>query len=205
MHDALRTLIPLILKDSHLHARWLNTFSYLEYIGFRKILKSQEAGTLGAETLAHAVEEGRHALRLKKMAVRMGGGAFDTYSADSLLCRKEAEAYFQTLDHACESQLAGLKDGKRLTYLYVTWLVELRALEVYGAYQNALPANQENLLHGLLAEEARHLASVSAELKEKDPSFSSRFPRLQALESSLCENFFTALHGELSREPHAAV
>ena len=56
------------MRNPNLHARWLNMFSYLEYIGFRKIVKSQGAENLSLETLGHAVEEGRHALMLKKFA-----------------------------------------------------------------------------------------------------------------------------------------
>jgi len=42
--NCLEGLISQIVADPALHARWLNTFSYLEYVGFRKILKSQRQG-----------------------------------------------------------------------------------------------------------------------------------------------------------------
>jgi len=41
MQDGLKVLVDRIVVDPNLHARWINTFSYLEYIGFRKIVKSQ--------------------------------------------------------------------------------------------------------------------------------------------------------------------
>ena len=41
--NCLEGLISQIVADPALHARWLNTFSYLEYVGFRKIVKSQRA------------------------------------------------------------------------------------------------------------------------------------------------------------------
>jgi hypothetical protein len=150
----LQPMIAIILRDSHLHARWLNTFSFLEYIGLRKIMKSQRAETMSAAVLGHAVEEGRHALGLKKLALKIGGAAFDTYAPESMLCAEEAEDYFQTLDHACETAFMDRPEDERskLTYLYVTWLVEIRALEVYGLYKAALAQTEiAGKLDGLLA------------------------------------------------------
>ena len=55
--DRLEDLIGAIVADPALHARWLNTFSYLEYVGFRKIVKSQRAEVLTAAILGHACEK----------------------------------------------------------------------------------------------------------------------------------------------------
>ncbi len=104
--DRLEDLIGTIVADPALHARWLNTFSFLEYIGFRKIVKSQRAEVLTAAVLGHACEEGRHALGLKKLAVKLGGSAFNSYAPEALLCGEEAAAYFQDLDQACEATFA---------------------------------------------------------------------------------------------------
>ena len=78
-HDRLEAVIGIVMQDDHIHARWLNTFSFLEYIGFRKIVKSQRAEVLNRSLLVHALEEGRHALLLKKLAVKLGGSKFDFY------------------------------------------------------------------------------------------------------------------------------
>jgi hypothetical protein len=196
MPHTLTSLIQTIVSRQDLHARWLNTFSYLEYIGFRKIVKSQEADGLSAETLSHAVEEGRHALRLRKASLRLGGA--DNYKDESLLCRKEAEDYFQELDRSCaaclELDFPGAK-GRRLTYVYVTWLVEVRALSVYGVYQNFLPGDEVGL-KGLLAEEEKHLRSVEEEL-QGDPDFSHRVRKLQEVEERLYQSYLSALEREV--------
>ncbi len=160
----LTALIGTVVATPELHARWLNTFSFLEYVGFRKIVKSQKAEALSAEVLAHALEEGRHALSLKKLAMKIGGKGFDSYASDAMLCGEAAEDYFQTLDHACDAALSDQSEELRsaLVYLYVTWLIEIRALEVYTAYSKALasvPGMQA--LDGLLAEEEQHLSRVA--------------------------------------------
>jgi len=201
MHDNLKLLVRIIIKNSDLHGRWLNTFSYLEYIGFRKIVKSQDAEKLDLKTLGHAVEEGRHALLLRKLAVNLGGPKLDTYMPDTLLCGREAESYFQTLDGVCEEHLkvdvaSALR--ARLTYLYVTWLVELRAISVYEIYQDALSEIGEKFpLTGLLAEEDLHLQAVRKELCECDKNWSCRGEELKIIEEELYQNYILALSREI--------
>lgn len=192
--------LSIIIDDPSLHAGWLNTFSYLEYIGFRKIVKSQAAESLSLETLGHAVEEGRHALKLKRLAVKIGGSVFDSYQPERLLCGAEAEAYFQNLDRHCESVFVDFSSSQRarLTYLYVTLLVELRALEVYGLYQKFLHARRLPLfLQGLLKEEEGHLRSVESELQRKDPQFSHRLSEIKKVEEKLYQDFVRALANRL--------
>jgi hypothetical protein len=201
--DRLEDLIGAIVADPALHARWLNTFSYLEYVGFRKIVKSQRAEGLTAAILGHACEEGRHALGLKKLAIKLGGARFDFYAPEALLCGEEAEAYFQDLDKACDEAFAGRSEAERgkLTYCYVTWLVERRALDVYGIYKKALgDSDIARKLGGLLAEETKHLADVEALLHIGDPEFSTRSKELEAVEATLYQNFIDALTRELARD-----
>ncbi len=199
----LEASIAAIVADPALHARWLNTFSYLEYVGFRKIVKSQRAEALNAEILNHALEEGRHALGLKNIALKIGGEAFATYAPQTMLCGEEAEDYFQSLDRACDEAFADRPDAlrARLVYCYVTWLVERRALEVYGVYKDALGASPVAArIGGLLMEEEKHLADVGAELLALDPEFSVRGPRLEAIEAQLYERFVDALAAALARK-----
>jgi hypothetical protein len=200
--NRLEAAVGAIVADPSLHARWLNTFSYLEYVGFRKIVKSQRAEALTAEVLNHALEEGRHALGLKQIALKIGGEAFATYDPQHMLCRDEAEAYFQNLDAACDAAFANrpeLLRGK-LVYCYVTWLVERRALQVYGVYRNALGGSSvAGRIGGLLMEEEKHLADVEREIAAADPDFATHAQQLETIEERLYETFIDALVAELAR------
>ena len=201
--DRLEDLIGAVVADPALHARWLNTFSYLEYVGFRKIVKSQRAEVLTAAILGHACEEGRHALGLKRLAIKLGGAEFDSYAPEALLCGEEAEAYFQDLDKACDEVFAGRSEAERgkLTYCYVTWLVERRALDAYQIYKSALGESEiARKLGGLLAEEIKHLADVEAVLHAGNPEFSTRSKEFEAVEAALYQNFVGALTRELARD-----
>lgn len=190
----LKQFLNTVVADPPLHARFLNTISFLEYVGFRKIVKSQPAETLSLTALSHASEEGRHALLLKRLAMQEGGAGFDNYRPESLLCGDQAEEYFQLLDHRClESLLDHFSEtqARTLTYFYVTWLVELRALSVYGAYLEVLSQHgrRSPLISGLLAEEDKHLNFVLESLRKMDPCFESRGIELQRLENELYQDF----------------
>ncbi|WOJ90029.1 ferritin-like domain-containing protein [Methylocapsa polymorpha] len=206
--DRIGNSIAAIVADPILHAKWLNTFSFLEYVGFRKIVKSQRAEALSAAVLNHALEEGRHALGLKKLAVKLGGLSFDSYAPETMLCGEEAEAYFQELDGACDEAFSALPEAERakLVYCYVTWLIERRALDVYGVYKQALGASEiARKLDGLLAEEIRHLAEVEAWLQAGDPGFPTRSKEFEAVEARLYDTFVEALARDLAqRKPLAA-
>lgn len=193
MTKELQPFLQRILASRDLHARWINTFSFLEYIGFRKIVKSQLARHLDVDTLTHMIEEGRHALRLKRLALRIGGELYSTYSPESLLCGEAAEFYFQELDQKCEELLSehfAPDTLSRLVYLYVTWIVETRALSVYKQYQAEAP---QIPLSGLVAEEELHLNSVRRELRDTDPAFESRATQVKVIEEGLYQRFLTAL------------
>jgi hypothetical protein len=201
LQERFDVLVARVVAEPQLHARWLNTFSFLEYVGFRKIVKSQRAEALSGEVLAHALEEGRHALSLKKLAMKIGGKAFDSYKPDALLCGEAAENYFQTLDHACDEALSDQSEEVRaaLVYLYVTWLVEIRALDVYTHYRKALAAMPGvQALDGLLAEEEQHLSRVASELQKRDPDFASRSKAFSALEAGLYETILAAFEAEVA-------
>jgi hypothetical protein len=194
--DRLANLMPTVIDDDRLHARWLNTFSYLEYVGFRKIVKSQRADMLSRASLNHALEEGGHAFLLKNLAVKVGGKAFDFYTPETMLCTEAASAYFQNLDHGCDEKFAALPDVERskIVYLYVTWLIERRALDVYGRYKDALGASPlAAQLDELLAEEVGHLRQVEAGLATDDPEHATRAPALEAFEQDLFNTFVAAL------------
>jgi len=200
--NGLRALISSIVADTSLHAKWLNTFSFLEYVGFRKIVKSQQADALNISLMSHALEEGRHAFALKKLSAKIGGPKFEFYTRDTLLCGEEAEHYFQELDQRCEQAFAGRPDHIRahLTYLYVTWLIEHRAIEIYGLYRQTIGQSEiGHKIDGLLGEEANHLKEVESALQTQDPQFPTRSQELQRVEA----NLFVMFVNEVGRHLHA--
>jgi hypothetical protein len=110
------------------------------------------------------------------------------------------------LDKSCDEAFANRSDAERakLTYGYVTWLVERRALDVYQIYKHAVGESEiARNLGGLLAEETKHLADVEALLQAADPEFSARSTKFEAVEAKFYQNFVDALARELAHYPAA--
>jgi hypothetical protein len=146
-------------------------------------------------------------LGLKKLAIKLGGARFDSYAPEILLRGEEAEAYFQDLDQFCDEAFADRLPEERaqLAFGYVTWLVEGRALDVYGIYKKALGESEiAKRLGSLLAEETKRLADVEALLQAADTGFSTRSKEFEAVERSLYQTFIDALTKELSQSSQVA-
>lgn len=156
--------------------------------------------------LVHAAEEARHASLLKRLALKVGGAELGTYQSRALLCGEKAEAYFQALDrgtaHVLSSHSLPGVDISRLTYAYVTWLVERRALDVYGTYmEEAHSLGMATHFAGLLKEEDGHLAEMELWIEAVDPRKGTNRNTLVELESRLFDEFLRALSLVIGLEP----
>ena len=184
-----------IVAQPAIHARFINTLSRLEYVGARKLMKSQDSSELDRETLQHLVEETRHAWMLKKLACRLDASVEAGYGAEHTLAGDEGEHYFQSLDGEVSrtvtlSDASALSLGK-LHYLYTSWLVELRAVSFYTAYEPLLKAaDVPNVLSGILGDETHHLTAMQRSIESADPLFESHIEHLIQAEAELFQNFW---------------
>src|SRR5690348_7777093 len=119
-----------------IHAEFLNTLSLLEYIGARKIVKSQVDRNITEELLGHITEEIRHAQVLKHLSLKLSSDSLSTYQDQHLLCGSEAKAYIQTVDHSVEKLLT--KKNEWMNYLLTTLVIEERASRAYPIYNDYL-------------------------------------------------------------------
>lgn len=162
------SLLEKLVKNPELHSRFVNTLSFLEYTGARKILKSQLEQDISQELLSHAAEEIRHAQIFKKIALEISSGKRNSYHEDHLLCRKEASHYIQFVDHEIERKLG--KGKTWLNYLYTTLLIEERVNIFYPIYASFLEKFKEHhsfakMIRSVLKEEESHLYHVLKQLQ----------------------------------------
>ena len=169
-----------------LHCRFLNTLSLLEHIGARKIMATQTAGgALCGDTLRHIAEEARHAWFFKRRAEAAAGHAL-SYDAASIMAGPQARAYMARLD----AHIARAAQGAS-AYLYMSLVIELRAVWFYRIYQDVLSASGKAIkLGGLLAEEDRHLEEMQGQLTALGED---RLADFTAYEETLFQNLLTAL------------
>ncbi|AOP34181.1 hypothetical protein A0128_10180 [Leptospira tipperaryensis] len=196
--ESIRNFLKKIIEDPKIHSRWLNTISFLEHMGSRKILATQSGFGMGEMILRHASEEARHAHFFKRMSDRVSPGACPDYKPENLHCGFPAFAYFQRLDALVLKDLnsAGIRGKKQsfLSYLYVTHLIEERADFLYQEYDQILEENGISVsLKAIIKEEESHLADMVGALSVEDPDYKARYASFQEKERKNYLKFQTSL------------
>lgn len=184
-------LLARIIDDDDLHARWLNTLSYLEYVGARKIIKSQNEDDVDLGLLEHMAEEIHHAYFLKKLAHRYFSQSFS--GKDSLLAKNAAKNYVQSVDAHC----ARFARTAHHAYLLTSYVIETRALVLYTVYDDHLQKRHAFRLTSILKQERRHLHEMEKALVCFDDQFISLKAALLLEESHYFHEWMLALQREL--------
>lgn len=196
--------IQQLLHKPELHARFLNTFSLLEFIGARKIMKSQQEEMVTPTVLAHATEEIRHAQIIKKLAIKVGGKNVISYEPRTLLCGQEARNYIHGIDYKAQEVL-GETDSWR-NYLLTTLIVEERAQELYPYYDMALSSiGLGGPLATIVREEVGHLEEVITKLKIAGKVTEDMINAVRNHEKMLFLSFFRAVDAEISASSEQTV
>jgi hypothetical protein len=200
----LAKLLPLVIGDNDLHAKWLNALSLMENTGARKISACEDPLTVTYIILKHAAEEHRHAFYLKKQIEKTGGAACPTYEPAWLLAPAQSRRYLNQLDiEVCRylKNELGLK-GKELrfaAYLLVTYAIEVRADELYPVYQEALEkAGSKVNVKSIILEEEGHLEEMINQLKSFSETWQVHAAKAVELETGLFSVWIEALVTELT-------
>ena len=192
-----KQLLTTIVDSDELHAKWLNTLSFLENCGARKIAACEHPTLVKEEMLKHASEEFRHAHHLKRQIGKVCATSMSTYSLSLMLGGVSTLHYLKALDIKASRYLkkVGLpKDSiKEIAYLLVTYAIELRAEELYPIYDTALRcACSPVAVKSILLEEKEHLNEMKEGLKQI-PSGFTYAQDICAIESSLCKAWLNSV------------
>lgn len=161
--------LELIINNEYLHARWINTLSYLENCGARMIAASEHPTEVNSEVLKHAAEEFRHAHYLKSQIQRVTRVDLTDYKMEYLLGRCTTRQYLLWLNvYTCKM----LRQNKlpaslihHAAYYLVTYAIECRAGELYPLYETCLRrAHSKVTVKSILLEEKEHLAEMREQL-----------------------------------------
>lgn len=199
----LNTILPQIIADNQLHARWLNTLSLMENTGARKISASEDPTTVTYIILKHAAEEHRHAFYLKKQ-IEKTGKELPTYAAEYLIAPAFSKRYLNQLDiDVCrylktELSLTGA-ELRFAAYLLVTYAIEVRADELYPVYQEALDAVGSKVnVKSIILEEEGHLEEMINQLQKFSPYWESHAKKAVEMETRLFGQWVNSLSSELN-------
>jgi hypothetical protein len=198
----IKPILEHIVSDNMLHAKWLNTLSFMENAGAKKISASEHKESVHLIILKHAAEEHRHAYYLKKQIDKLGPNLFQTYTNEELLTPDHTKYYLNALDIAACRYLKkefGLTsyDLKFAAYLFVTYVIEVRADELYPIYQEVLTNARSRVnVKSIIVEEVGHLEEMIKQLEE----FSADWERHAAEIIRIEQQMFADWMGNLSRQ-----
>ena len=186
-------LLNRVVPDASLHARFINTLSMLEHMGSHKIMATQAGASIDQATLKHVAEEAHHAFFMKRQAEKAGGRSLEYVAAD-LLAPLAARMYFQRLEAAVVKKLRA-EDDVEAAYLYMSMIVEFRAIWFYGLYQKTLKRHAHPLsLKRLLGEEQAHLGDMAARLDATGALSDDRVDAFCEAERRLYLRLLDAMH-----------
>jgi hypothetical protein len=200
--NLLTELLASIISSPELHSRWLNTLSYLENCGARKIAACEHPTLVKEEMLKHAAEEFRHAHYLKRQIEKINPASSPNYSLSFLLGGISSLHYLNAVDAATSRYLSRTctmtKSAMReASYLLVTYAIELRALELYPLYDDALKiAGTKVQVKSILLEEKGHLQEIEDELKRSP--YMAYAEQICTIESKLCLRWLQAVKTQLT-------
>lgn len=202
MKKKLTALLKKIIRDEVLHAKWLNTLSYLENCGARKIAACEHPTLVKEEMLKHASEEFRHSHYLKKQIRKVSLLELPTFSITSILGGMKTIQYLNKLDLLTSQFL--IKDcfldkyeAKKIAYFLVTYAIELRAQEFYPAYEQVLREhNSKVYVKSIILEEDEHLEEMQKGIANL-PSGLEYAKKVCSFEHSLFKDWIDSLEEDL--------
>lgn len=200
----LTPILETIVNDNFLHSKWLNTLSYMENAGAKKISASENKEEVTLLILKHAAEEHRHAYYLKKQLAKLDESLCKTYTNAELLAPNHTKYYLNTLDiKVCRYlkehfKLSGY-DLKFAAYLFVTYAIEVRADELYPIYQNVLTAKESKVtVKSIILEEEGHLEEMLNQLREFSSDWEKHAENIIAIEKLMFKDWMIGLQQEVA-------
>ncbi|WES98925.1 hypothetical protein P2W68_04760 [Chryseobacterium arthrosphaerae] len=202
-------LLKKIVQEGSTHAKWLNTLSFMENAGARKISKCEHPTLVSQIQLKHAAEEHRHAYYLKKQIGKIDPELCKTYESTELLAPIATSQYLHSLDiKACRYLQKAFNldkvDIKYAAYLFVTYAIEVRADELYPVYQQALTeASSKIMVKSIILEEEGHLEEMIHQLNEFSSDWKHHADHILAIEKALHEEWISAITQEVAQLNYA--
>lgn len=186
-----------IISSPLLHAKWLNTLSFLENCGARQIAACEHPTLVKEEMLKHAAEEFRHAHHLKKQIRKLQSTSFEDYSLSSILGGFSTLHYLSRLNVLTSRYLKKFfyaQDLKKAAYFLVTYAIELRAEKIYPEYDRLLKKHPAKIsVKSILLEEKEHLEEMVRALTSL-PSGERHAKEVCRIEENLYNSWITQLN-----------
>ncbi|PJJ66935.1 hypothetical protein [Chryseobacterium geocarposphaerae] len=199
----LYNLLEKIVQHDEIHSKWLNTLSFIENAGARKISACEHPTEVSLIQLKHAAEEHRHAYYLKKQILKINPEYCKTYNSNELLASIATRQYLHSLDiKACKYLQQAFQltkeELKYAAYLFVTYAIEVRADELYPVYQEILSKTSSKIMvKSIILEEEGHLEEMINQLDEFSEDWKTHANTVLTIEKELHEQWINAISKEI--------
>ncbi len=200
----MESILDKIVQNDLIHGKWLNTLSFMENAGARKISACEDATSTGIMQLKHAAEEHRHAYYLKKQLTKLRAGGCEFYRVHEMLGGSASMQYLNRLDILTCRYLKkhfGLSgaDLRYAAYLFVTYAIEMRADSLYPVYQNVLTKwSSKVTVKSIILEEEGHLEEMIAALGRFNVDWELHSVAVIAIEKELFSYWIKELEIEVN-------
>lgn len=196
-------LLEKVVQHDEIHSKWLNTLSFMENAGARKISACEHPTEVSLIQLKHAAEEHRHAYYLKKQILKINPEYCKTYNSNELLASIATRQYLHSLDiKACKYLQQAFQltkeELKYAAYLFVTYAIEVRADELYPVYQEILTKTSSKIMvKSIILEEEGHLEEMINQLDEFSEDWKTHADTVLTIEKELHEQWINAISKEV--------
>ncbi len=179
-----------ITQNPSQHHLWLRALSYLEYIGYRKMVKAVPYSKVNTGVYHHLSDEIQHSFMLREIADKQFGNNLSMQKVTSLV--GIAENYFQGLDSQVddwiESKL-GQKDSYA-SYVWVSYTIEKRAIKVYPQYLAKVSEQALKIvIQKIIKDETDHLSYLEGVIEQLPEEISLKNAPVLQIEEKCFEGF----------------
>jgi bacterioferritin (cytochrome b1) len=175
---------------------WLRSLSYLEYIGYRKMVKALGYHQVNKGVYHHLTDEIQHSFMLRELAEK--GYRHDDGPAFGAEYLEIAEEYFQKIDgeiHAWVEKFCG-RENPFLCYLLTSYIIEKRAMKVYPQYYNRLSEiPSKSIIQKIIKDEGEHLSYLEAQMSLLPGWTEEAGEGLLGMEDSCFESYLKKMQG----------
>lgn len=205
---ALYNLLEKIISDNETHAKWLNTLSYMENAGARKISACEHPTKVTLIQLKHAAEEHRHAYYLKKQILKITSSYCENYQNKYLLASTSTKHYLHHLDiktckYLQQHFLLTKEQLKYAAYLFVTYAIEVRADKLYPVYQDVLTKYSSRVMvKSIILEEEGHLEEMISQLDDFCEQWKIHAEHILKIEDDLHQQWINSISQEVLKTEH---
>lgn len=202
--DVMNAVLDRATDDPETHARFMNTLSLLEHMGSARIMATQRPPHLDQETLKHLAEEARHAFFFKRQADRFAKRELN-YAEEDMIAPAHARMYFRRLESYIAQRFKGDQSALTAVYLYMSMIIEFRAVWGYTLYQAMLEKKDVKMsLKSLLAEEQGHLTHMEERLAAIGHHSADLIRQFSAEETRLFARMIHAILADMEPQAQAA-